>query len=84
MTDELALQKAKETLVLEGKDLDKWKPNEDDRTKSPDGVPDSFLVRNALDSNKGFIVFYGPENSGIQVSLELKGNKLQCQSFTMP
>ena len=83
LTDALAVEKARETLALNGYDLTAWKPREDRRTHAPDGSADVYLVRNSIDPNVGSVIFVDETrratNPGRSVDVELVGNRLTCQ-----
>lgn len=83
LSDALALEKAKETLELDRLNPNDWVVNGDNRTFSPDGLQDKYLVRNALDPNSGSIMFWGPNHSRRSVDIELRGDKLFCRSVLL-
>lgn len=86
LTNDLAVSKAQETLRLDGYDLSAWRPLKDDRSKAPDGTPDEYLVRNAIDPNRGQIQFVDTRNRDRNPSrvvlMELKGDRLKCEVET--
>src|SRR5688572_233180 len=51
LTEELAMERARETLALDGLDAAAWQPVPDDRSKAPDGRTDQFLSRNTITPN---------------------------------
>jgi len=83
LTDKLAIEKARETLILEGFDISSWRPNEDRRTIGPDGIVDLYLVRNTLDKNCGWIMFNNRRQGALPaqciVNIKLKKECLECQ-----
>jgi hypothetical protein len=80
LTEQLAMTKGTETLVLDGFSPMDWKPWADDRTKAPDGQPDRFLLRNTINHNLGTIM-YQKDNGQVRfVSVELVGDRVICQS----
>jgi hypothetical protein len=82
LTEKLAMNKARETLKLDGLDNTAWQPMPDGRTKAPDGHKDNFLARNAKTPNRGVIMFTNL-NADVParfVSTELNGTRLVCQS----
>ena len=84
--DALALEKALESLARDGYDPAVWRPGEDDRTRAPDGTPDTHLVRNTLNPNSGRILFRDTSGSDRNptrvVSVELKGGRVECVVVT--
>ena len=86
LPDAVALEKARESLARDGYDVSVWRPSEDDRTKAPDGTPDRYLVRNAIDPNSGWIGFRDTSASDLNpqriVDVELKGERLECVVVT--
>jgi hypothetical protein len=81
LTEELALEKARETLRRDGLDTAHWMPRPDGRTKAPDGRTDQFMGRNSINGNRGVFLFSGGAN-GLErfVSVELHSNLVVCQS----
>src|SRR5262245_45511050 len=55
LTDQLALQKAQQSLASEGYNTDYWKPLEDSRSTDPDGNHDKYLARNPTNAASGTI-----------------------------
>ena len=81
LTEPMALTKAYATLKLDGVDASRYEPYPYNRTKSPDGAIDQYLTRNALNSNRGVIMFTnGPDSPVRFVHVELDYNKVRCQS----
>lgn len=77
LTEELALEKARETLRLDGFDPKEWVPDDDNRTAAPDGRADERFVRNTLNPNQGYIQFSRSEPWGVRiVYLELRESTL--------
>lgn len=74
LSEEVALDMARETLRRDGYDPNRWEPLDDGRTTAPDGRPDRHFARNALDPNSGYVQFSRSEPWGaLTVSLELDG-----------
>jgi hypothetical protein len=86
LPEAVALEKARQSLLLDGYDVSVWRASDDDRTKAPDGTPDRYLVRNALDPNSGWIGFRdtsGSDPNGQRiVTVELKSNRVECVVVT--
>ncbi len=81
LTEPLALTNAYATLKLEGVDTSRYEPYPYGRTKSPDGATDRYLTRNALNSNRGVIMFTSVRDGPVRfVSVELEDNQVRCQS----
>jgi hypothetical protein len=57
LSEELALEKAKLALRLDGYEIDRWMVEEEKRTEAPDGTPDRFLLRNHGNPNRGDFTF---------------------------
>jgi hypothetical protein len=80
LTEALALENARETLRLDGLDVEAWTARPDRRTKAPDGSADYYLCRNSLDPNEGSIYFVsGPRAR--QVRIELKGDVVYTHTW---
>lgn len=78
LAEDTAIDRARETLTLDGFSLDEWKPQEDGRSKSPEGIVDKYLNRNTLNSNRCSIVFVKADGSASRiVVLELIGTQLE-------
>ena len=61
-----------------------WRPSEDDRTASPDGTPDKYLVRNTLNANSGYIVFHNEREKRQRfVNIELASDRVTCQVWSV-
>jgi hypothetical protein len=84
LTDNLAYQKAEEVMRKDGYDPTVWRVNPDDRTAAPDGEKDKHLVRNALNPNDGFIMFWGPNYQRRSIDIELNGTQLVCRGVMLP
>jgi hypothetical protein len=78
--EQLALDKARETLALDGFDPAAWQAHPDGRTAAPDGRQDEYFSRNTINSNMGSVLFQGPGNRVRFVSVELAGDRVICQS----
>jgi hypothetical protein len=82
LTDDAALLFATRLMRDEGKG-DGWEPRKDHRTKSPDGTPDVYLVRNAFNPNRGFICFRhgrGDRQLSVDVKYDAKARTIECQT----
>jgi hypothetical protein len=79
LAEELALSKARETLMRDGLDSAAWHPVPDNRTRAPDGRIDAFMARNTVNSNRATFMFTNSSLSARFVSVTLEGNKLICQ-----
>jgi hypothetical protein len=80
LTEALALDKARESLVLDGLDLKDWLPHPDGRTSAPDGRADRYLSRNAVDSNRGSILFVRSDQAVVRfVDVELLNDRIICE-----
>ena len=79
LAEELALSKARETLMRDGLDNAAWHPVPDNRTRAPDGRIDVLVARNTVNSNQVTFVFTNGSLSTRFVSVTLEGNKLICQ-----
>jgi hypothetical protein len=81
LTEELAIEKARETLRLDGLNILEWQVHPDGRTKAPDGRVDQFLGRNSINSNSGTFMFTSGTNGLVRfVSVELNGKTVVCQT----
>jgi len=86
-----AVAKAREAMALEGFQASRWQPRPVlERSKSPDGEPDKFLVRKADNPNRGTIFFDDvevdpsggatrPASSQRIVQVERVGDEIQCK-----
>lgn len=79
LTEELAMERARETLIRDGLDATAWQPVPDDRSKAPDGRTDQFLLRNTITPNHGSIMFRSSTGTRF-VSVELDGRRVVCQT----
>ena len=81
LTEEVALDKARETLRLDGLNDTECQAHPDGRTKAPDGRVDEFMGRNSINSNAGTFMFTCGANGPVRfVSVELTGRRVVCQS----
>jgi hypothetical protein len=80
LTETFALDRAQETLKLDGLDLSAWHPVPDGRTTAPDGRRDEFMARNAVTPNRGVVMFTNRAASVRFVSIELSGRRVVCQT----
>jgi hypothetical protein len=82
LSEATAVEKAKESLALDGYDLANWQLREDRRSAAPDGTPDVYLLRNGKNLNLGEIVFL-PRNGDslphISVAIEFTEGHVKCQ-----
>jgi hypothetical protein len=78
LSEDEAIEMARKTLALDGFDSNEWKPSEDGRSKSPDGVVDKYLSRNTLNPNDCKISFVKTDDKLAWriVELKLVGTKL--------
>lgn len=77
LTETMALEKARESLQLDGFDPTEWDAVKDDRTKAPDGRPDEYFLRNTLNPNEGSIQFVRRDRRAVRsVVLELHDSTL--------
>jgi hypothetical protein len=83
LTDQLALQKAQQSLASEGYNTEYWKAVEDSKSSDPDGNHDKYLARNPANSASGTIIFCDSDKRTAKhtriVHVELKGNRVDCQ-----
>jgi hypothetical protein len=79
LTEELAMERARETLTRDGLDVAAWQPVPGDRSKAPDGHVDQFLSRNTTTPNHGSIIFTNSTGTRF-VSVELDGKRVICQA----
>jgi hypothetical protein len=80
LTETFALERARETLKLDGLDPSAWHPVRDGRTTAPDGRTDEFMDRNAITPNLGVIMFTNKSVSVRFVSVKLDGRRVVCQT----
>lgn len=79
LTEEVALELARQTLEREGCDPKDWVALRDGRSHSPIGVPDNYLVRDCNNANRGTITFRSQTGEGTRiVTIDLKGNLAIC------
>jgi hypothetical protein len=77
LADGVAVDKARESLALDGLNAEEWAPVEDGRTMSPEGEGDRWLCRNALNPNVGFVQFRHREQTSQRiVHMELAAGQL--------
>jgi hypothetical protein len=83
LSEALAVEKAKETIALEGYDLGSWAPREDRRTTAPDGSIDVFFARSTIGPNFGHVTFVyqgdKPPKLPPIAYIELVGDRITCQ-----
>jgi hypothetical protein len=81
LTEEVALDKARETLRLDGWNIAEWQAHRDGRTKAPDGRVDQFMRRNSINSNSGTFMFTSSAHKQVRLVLvKLTGTQLVCQA----
>lgn len=79
LKEDVALERSKETLVLEGYNLADWKVHPDGRTIAPDGSRDKYLSRNACNPKLGKFLFLNhKENKGRSVVVEQDDRQITC------
>ena len=78
LTEQTALEAARETLVRDGLDAAAWSVHPSGRSTAPDGRPDEFLSRNRDNPNLGTVRFRNGERADRFVSVELVGDRLVC------
>jgi hypothetical protein len=73
LEEDLALEVACKSLILEGLEPSKWRPVECVETpmQGPSGKDDRFLARNSINTNCGYIVFFTEDYRHRAVSVEL-------------
>ena len=84
LSEELVMDKARETMSKEGFDLNRWHPmkvTEEDRTTAPDGTPDIYFKRILQHPNHGGVDFTDGK-SYRRVQVQLEGDRLICNVFT--
>lgn len=80
LSEELAVEKARATLAVEGYDVDQWKLTHGDQpgSQAPDGTPDRYLDR--FQSTCGRVSFSdGKRHRTYDVSLQ--GSRVVCRGF---
>jgi hypothetical protein len=78
LEEAVALEKAVETLPLDGFTNGAWQPAKDGRTAAPDGRPDVYLARNSIYPLRGYLVFTNGTGAEAVVQLSLEGTNLVC------
>lgn len=82
LTEELAIEDARETFVEEGYSLEQWRLTRADypQSKAPDGTPDNYFVRFSFRPTEGRVHFTdGKHYRTVEVRLE--GDRLVCFMF---
>ena len=79
LTEELAVEKAREYLAKEGYDLEQWRITTTDRgrSKAPDGTLDRYLYRFNDHPTDGSVVFSNGKKMRT-VSVWLDGSRIVC------
>ena len=82
LTEELAIENARETFAEEGYSLEQWRLTRVNKppSKSPDGAPDTYFDRFGFRPTEGRVHFTdGKRYRTVQVRLE--GDRLVCFMF---
>ncbi len=81
LSDERAVEIAREVMKRDRLPESAWKLMEDDRTKAPDGRPDRYLSRNLDDPNIGMIAFYSDHSQTPTryVNLEFRNGEITAR-----
>ncbi|MCA9245599.1 MAG: hypothetical protein KDA42_00760 [Planctomycetales bacterium] len=80
LTDDLAISTAQKAMEQDGFSGPLWSPIEDDRTASPNGSRDTYLVRNAINPNHGYILFWNEQEKRSRiVQIEFDDGRMTCQ-----
>jgi hypothetical protein len=82
LSEDLALEKARSALVLDGFGQD-YQPVPDGRTSAPNGRQDVYLVRNTKNPNDGWLIFTNTTGERLDVSIELTGQRLMCRRIAL-
>jgi hypothetical protein len=79
LTEELALEKARETLARDGYDLENWqlKRTDSPKRKAPDGRRDKYLERFTFRSHAGHVHF-GKGTATRTYHVWLDGDRVTC------
>jgi hypothetical protein len=80
LTDDRAAAVAREVMNRDGYPETAWRLLEDGRSKSPDGLPDVYLARNASNPNQGYVTFRSDDAAQPQrtVNLELRDGEIEA------
>ena len=79
LDEEVALDRARAALQLDGFTNEVWEPARDGRTAAPDGRPDVYLARNRENPNRGFLMFTNQQGAQAFVVVEIDATSLTCQ-----
>ena len=80
LTEDLALAKARETLVRDGLNTTAWQPVREARSTDADGRTDEFVSRNTVNPNRVVVMFTNATKSARFVSVELDGSRIVCRT----
>lgn len=83
LDEAVALEKARQTLLLDGLTNVAWQPAQNGRTAAPDGRPDIYLVRNSVYPIRGHLIFTNGAGAEAVVQLSLEGTNLCCQRVVL-
>lgn len=83
LTDDRAAAVAREAMARDGYAAASWRAIEDDRSKAPDGRPDRFFARNAIDPARGVVDFHFVDDPRRQrsVAVEMRDGEITAQGF---
>jgi hypothetical protein len=82
LAEEVAMDKARATLVQDGYTNENWQPASKSRTSAPDGRTDVYFLRNLTTPNCGSLVFTNAGNQECIVYIKLDGDHVVCQRIT--
>ena len=80
LSEELALNYARQSLKEDGLNPAEWLPVRNGHTKAPDGRVDAFMARTTGTPNRGVILFTRAGCSPKFVAVELQGSRVICQN----
>ena len=80
LEEHMALEMARKALEAAGFDVGGWLPVKDGRSRAPNGARDTYLVRNAHNSNRGTIRFHNERvRKTVDVNVDLKDSRIVCE-----
>jgi hypothetical protein len=79
LTEDVALDKARAALMLDGYTSEIWQRAENKQTSAPDGRRDVYLVRSFNNPNLGSLLFTNARRKCLEVRVELREQQLICQ-----
>ncbi|MBE0702132.1 MAG: hypothetical protein IH582_03020 [Afipia sp.] len=79
LDEEVALDRARTALQLDGFTNEVWEPAKDGRTTAPDGRPDVYLARNTENPHRGMLMFTNQHGAQAFVVVEIDATSLTCQ-----